>query len=115
MIFHWQIYKAVQLRRRLFDNEVIQYWQYRWHGSSSGSCVFSSLYWWFRQDNNASSLCVRFKNLKKIRNGVVTPVKVLNASFNADHRLIDGATMARFVQVWKQLLEKPASIALKLK
>ena len=37
----------------------------------------------------------------------IVPKEVLNVSFNADHRIIDGATLARFVQVWKQYLEHP--------
>ena len=32
---------------------------------------------------------------------------ILNVSFNADHRVIDGATMAKFVKMWKELLETP--------
>ncbi|KAJ3000461.1 hypothetical protein HDV02_005326 [Globomyces sp. JEL0801] len=50
-------------------------------------------------------------------NGVETVVaaEVLNVSFNADHRVIDGATVARFVQLWKQLLEHPALLSATLK
>ncbi|KAI8820369.1 2-oxoacid dehydrogenases acyltransferase-domain-containing protein [Fimicolochytrium jonesii] len=38
----------------------------------------------------------------------VVAKEVLNVSFNADHRVIDGATVARFVQLWKTYLEQPA-------
>ncbi|KAI8799968.1 2-oxoacid dehydrogenases acyltransferase-domain-containing protein [Cladochytrium replicatum] len=33
--------------------------------------------------------------------------KVVAVSWNADHRVVDGATMARFVGVWRRYLEKP--------
>ncbi|KAJ1547476.1 hypothetical protein HK096_002726 [Nowakowskiella sp. JEL0078] len=40
--------------------------------------------------------------------------EVVVVSFNADHRVIDGATMARFVQVWKSYLESPSLMLLEL-
>ncbi|KAJ3332040.1 hypothetical protein HDU76_001498 [Blyttiomyces sp. JEL0837] len=33
---------------------------------------------------------------------------IVAVSFNADHRVIDGATVARFVKLWKEYLENPA-------
>ena len=45
----------------------------------------------------------------------VVAKEVLNVSFNADHRVIDGATVARFVQLWKSYLEHPAILTAKLK
>ena len=47
-------------------------------------------------------------------NGLQTlvPQNILSVSFNADHRIVDGATMARFVQVWKHHLESPALLSL---
>jgi 2-oxoisovalerate dehydrogenase E2 component (dihydrolipoyl transacylase) len=32
----------------------------------------------------------------------------VKVSWAADHRVIDGATMARFSNLWKALLEQPA-------
>ncbi|KAI8907031.1 2-oxoacid dehydrogenases acyltransferase-domain-containing protein [Powellomyces hirtus] len=42
---------------------------------------------------------------------VVRATQVLNVSFNADHRVVDGATLARFVALWKMYLEHPATMA----
>jgi 2-oxoisovalerate dehydrogenase E2 component (dihydrolipoyl transacylase) len=50
-------------------------------------------------------------------NGVekVAGVNILTVSLNADHRVIDGATAGRFVQLWKQYLESPALLSARLK
>jgi 2-oxoisovalerate dehydrogenase E2 component (dihydrolipoyl transacylase) len=37
----------------------------------------------------------------------VVATEIMACSWNADHRVIDGATMARFVRDWKNLLENP--------
>lgn len=37
--------------------------------------------------------------------GNVVSQEILNVSFNADHRVIDGATLGRFVRRWKDYLE----------
>lgn len=37
----------------------------------------------------------------------VVPEEVVNISASGDHRIIDGATMARFVRVLKKQLESP--------
>ncbi|KAJ3156517.1 hypothetical protein HDU89_004299 [Geranomyces variabilis] len=46
---------------------------------------------------------------------VVVAKEILNVSFNADHRVIDGATVARFVSVWKNYLEHPATMSANLR
>lgn len=38
----------------------------------------------------------------------VQPVTIMNVSWSADHRVIDGATVARFSNTWKKLIENPA-------
>ena len=45
----------------------------------------------------------------------VVRASVMNVSWSADHRVIDGATMARFGNRWKGFLEQPASMLLHLK
>ncbi|KAJ3104562.1 hypothetical protein HDU97_009074 [Phlyctochytrium planicorne] len=42
----------------------------------------------------------------------VVAKEVLAVSFNADHRVIDGATVARFVRLWKSYLENPELLSL---
>ncbi|XP_039340650.1 lipoamide acyltransferase component of branched-chain alpha-keto acid dehydrogenase complex, mitochondrial isoform X2 [Mauremys reevesii] len=48
-------------------------------------------------------------------NGKVFKAQIMNVSWSADHRIIDGATMARFSNLWKSYLENPASMLLDLK
>lgn len=33
---------------------------------------------------------------------------IMNVSWSADHRVIDGVTMANFSNIWKMYLENPA-------
>jgi len=40
---------------------------------------------------------------------------IMEASWSADHRVVDGATMARFSNAWKELLENPSLMLLHLK
>jgi len=47
--------------------------------------------------------------------GQVYAAEVMVVSWSADHRIIDGATMARFSNRWKALLENPTSLLLHLK
>ncbi|EGZ15833.1 hypothetical protein PHYSODRAFT_334040 [Phytophthora sojae] len=42
--------------------------------------------------------------------GNVEPVRLMNVSWSGDHRVIDGATMARFSNQWKAYLETPVSM-----
>ena len=39
--------------------------------------------------------------------GNVVAASILNASWSADHRVIDGATMATFGNDWKAYVEQP--------
>ncbi|XP_014284530.1 lipoamide acyltransferase component of branched-chain alpha-keto acid dehydrogenase complex, mitochondrial [Halyomorpha halys] len=47
-------------------------------------------------------------------NGDVTKVYQMAASWTADHRIIDGATMARFSNLWKTYVENPNFLLLDL-
>ncbi|KAF3340633.1 dihydrolipoyllysine-residue acetyltransferase component of pyruvatedehydrogenase complex [Carex littledalei] len=40
-------------------------------------------------------------------NGNIYPASVTNVTIGADHRVVDGATVARFCNEWKNLIEKP--------
>jgi 2-oxoisovalerate dehydrogenase E2 component (dihydrolipoyl transacylase) len=47
--------------------------------------------------------------------GEVYPATIMNVSWSADHRLLDGATVARFSNLLKDYLENPGSMVLDLK
>ncbi|XP_069823651.1 lipoamide acyltransferase component of branched-chain alpha-keto acid dehydrogenase complex, mitochondrial [Dendropsophus ebraccatus] len=47
--------------------------------------------------------------------GQVVKAHIINVSWSADHRIIDGATMSRFSNIWKSYLENPSSMLLDLK
>ena len=40
----------------------------------------------------------------------IVPAHILTASMSADHRFVDGATVARWARAWRLLLEDPAKI-----
>lgn len=43
----------------------------------------------------------------KMKNGHITPVQVMNATLSVDHRAVDGALGAEFLQLFKTYLEQP--------
>ncbi|XP_065576579.1 lipoamide acyltransferase component of branched-chain alpha-keto acid dehydrogenase complex, mitochondrial-like [Artemia franciscana] len=47
--------------------------------------------------------------------GNIVKAHIMQVSWSADHRVIDGATMARFSNLWKSYLEKPSLLLLELK
>ncbi|XP_063284488.1 lipoamide acyltransferase component of branched-chain alpha-keto acid dehydrogenase complex, mitochondrial [Pelobates fuscus] len=47
--------------------------------------------------------------------GQVVKAQIINVSWSADHRIIDGATMSRFSNLWKSYLENPSSMLMDLK
>ncbi|EPY76406.1 lipoamide acyltransferase component of branched-chain alpha-keto acid dehydrogenase complex, mitochondrial precursor [Camelus ferus] len=47
--------------------------------------------------------------------GDVYKAQIMNVSWSADHRIIDGATVSRFSNLWKSYLENPAFMLLDLK
>lgn len=46
--------------------------------------------------------------------GAMVPKQIMPISWSADHRLIDGATIAQFSNTWKSFIENPALLASKL-
>ncbi|XP_029648243.1 lipoamide acyltransferase component of branched-chain alpha-keto acid dehydrogenase complex, mitochondrial isoform X2 [Octopus sinensis] len=44
--------------------------------------------------------------------GEIVKAHTMQVSWSADHRVIDGATMARFSNIWKSYLEKPGTMLL---
>ncbi|KAK7387920.1 hypothetical protein VNO78_22718 [Psophocarpus tetragonolobus] len=48
-------------------------------------------------------------------NGNVYPVSIMTVNIGADHRVLDGATVARFCNEWKQLIENPELLTLHLR
>lgn len=49
----------------------------------------------------------KLQSVPQYRNGQLVERKVINVSFGCDHRVVDGATVARFSNTWKQLIENP--------
>ncbi|XP_017260604.1 lipoamide acyltransferase component of branched-chain alpha-keto acid dehydrogenase complex, mitochondrial [Kryptolebias marmoratus] len=47
--------------------------------------------------------------------GQVVRAHIMKVSWSADHRIIDGATMCRFSNLWREYLENPACMVLDLK
>lgn len=47
-----------------------------------------------------------------VRDGQVTVRSIMNVTMSCDHRVIDGATGAKFLQTFKQMLETPAMMLL---
>ncbi|MCC7022297.1 MAG: 2-oxo acid dehydrogenase subunit E2 [Thermomicrobiales bacterium] len=51
------------------------------------------------------------KDVPVVANGEIVPGKRMNITLSADHRITDGAEVARFLQVIKRYLENPLTIA----
>jgi 2-oxoisovalerate dehydrogenase E2 component (dihydrolipoyl transacylase) len=49
----------------------------------------------------------KLMSVPRYSHGHLTERKVLNISFGCDHRVIDGATVARFSNEWKNMIENP--------
>jgi len=62
------------------------------------------------------SLAVPFQVLPRFgEDGSLRKAHIMQVSWSADHRVIDGATVARFSNLWKSYMETPASMIVDLK
>ncbi|GAQ89523.1 2-oxoisovalerate dehydrogenase E2 component [Klebsormidium nitens] len=57
----------------------------------------------------------KVQTLPRYRGGELRPVAVMQVSWSADHRVIDGASIASFCQAWKRYLEAPDTLLLHLR
>lgn len=51
----------------------------------------------------------------ELSSGSVVEKQIICTSWSADHRILDGASTARFVRRWKELIEQPSLMLLSLK
>jgi len=62
------------------------------------------------------TLAVLFQVLPRFgEDGSLRKAYIMQVSWSADHRVIDGATVARFSSLWKSYMETPASMIVDLK
>jgi pyruvate dehydrogenase E2 component (dihydrolipoamide acetyltransferase) len=47
-----------------------------------------------------------------VKNGAVVPGRRMKVTLSSDHRVIDGASAAKFLQTFKEILENPLALAL---
>jgi len=45
----------------------------------------------------------------------VKPTMIMNVSWSADHRVVDGATVAKFSNLWKHYIENPDAMMTELR
>ena len=50
------------------------------------------------------------KNTPVVKNGEIVPGNIMKVTMSCDHRLVDGATGAKFLKTLKELLEDPIKI-----
>ena len=49
------------------------------------------------------------------QDGKVYPANIFNISWSADHRVIEGAIMAKYSNLWKSYVENPSKMLLNLR
>lgn len=49
----------------------------------------------------------RMQKIPRFQKDQVVPKNIITVSYGCDHRVIDGATVARFSNEWKKILENP--------
>jgi pyruvate dehydrogenase E2 component (dihydrolipoamide acetyltransferase) len=61
----------------------------------------------------AAILAVGMGELRPVvRDGILKTATMMTVTLSCDHRVIDGATGARFLQVFKDFIEEPSSMLL---
>jgi pyruvate dehydrogenase E2 component (dihydrolipoamide acetyltransferase) len=59
----------------------------------------------------AASLAVgAVRQVPVVRDGAIVPGEVMNVTLSADHRIVDGAVAAQYLQELRRLLEAPMSL-----
>ncbi|MCR9173924.1 MAG: 2-oxo acid dehydrogenase subunit E2, partial [bacterium] len=53
------------------------------------------------------------KNVPVVKDGAVVPGNVMKVTLSCDHRVVDGATGAAFLQTFKELMENPIALVVK--
>lgn len=53
------------------------------------------------------------KEIPVVKDGVIVPGNVMKVTLSCDHRVVDGATGAAFLQTFKKLMENPVSLLVK--
>ncbi len=53
------------------------------------------------------------KNIPVVKDGAVVPGNVMKVTLSCDHRVVDGATGAAFLQTFKELMENPIALVVK--
>ena len=87
-------------------------------GPQAKLAVFSGVHdrWSPVQDNLVVCIECRVRNVVRAApGGGFETASVLAASWGADHRVVDGATLAHFSNAWKALLEEPRRLLLHLR
>ncbi len=63
---------------------------------------------------NSPEACIMavgaIKQVPVVKNGQIVPGNIMKVTLSCDHRAVDGATGAAFLQTFKQLLENPVTI-----
>ena len=63
---------------------------------------------------NAPDSCIMavggIKEVPVVKNGQIVPGNVMKVTLSCDHRVVDGASGAAFLQTFKQYMENPVSM-----
>ena len=78
--------------------------------------TLKTFYCHYGHQNLHGVFCFHSQEVPKFdENDDIYKAHIVNVSWSADHRVIEGATMARFSNLWKSYLENPASMLMDLR